>query len=82
MQFLVNYIQNGVRYYKCSLCGKTTNNKSNIQRHMVLVHTKPTNDVCKYCQRVFKHRYYLDEHIRTRACLSNMLFDAPSSSTQ
>ena len=63
--------------FKCTLCGKYTTQKANAQRHMVLVHTKPTNDVCKYCSKVFKHKYYLDKHIRLRECLSNMLFDAP-----
>ena len=65
--------------FKCTLCGKISKSKWNMQRHMVLVHTKPTNDVCQYCSRVFKHKYYLDEHIRTRECLSKMLFTAPSS---
>ena len=85
MQFLVSVRAEGGAAggnslnYKCTLCGKISKSKWNMQRHMVLLHTKPTNDVCQYCSKVFKHKYYLDEHIRTRECLSKMLFTAPSS---
>jgi len=68
--------------YKCTLCGKITAQKHNGRRHMILKHTKPTNDVCKYCSKVFKHKYYLDEHIRSRECLSQLLFDAPPNQSQ
>ena len=87
MQFLVEFRRVGVEVgdfnkpsFKCTLCGNISPSKWNMQRHMVLVHTKPTNDVCQYCTKVFKHKYYLDEHIRSRECLSKMLFTAPSSS--
>ena len=76
MSYLV-YTESG---YKCTLCGKITAQKHNGRRHMILKHTKPTNDVCKYCSKVFKHKYYLDEHIRSRECLSQLLFDAPPQS--
>jgi len=80
MQFLVEiHCESAKPNYKCTLCGKISKSKWNMQRHMVLLHTKPTNDVCQYCSKVFKHKYYLDEHIRTRECLSKMLFTAPSS---
>ena len=65
---------------KCLLCGKCGTRRNNMRQHMRLNHTKPTNEVCKYCQKVFKHKYYLDRHIRSQECLSKMYFDAPSSS--
>ena len=77
MNYLHQGIFNGERGVKCTLCGKFTKSLYNGRRHMILKHTKPTNDVCKYCSKVFKHKYYLDEHIRSRECLSTMLFDAP-----
>ena len=82
MQFLVELRgADNKPSFKCTLCGKISRSKWNMQRHMTLIHTKPTNDVCQYCSRIFKHKYYLDEHIRTRECLSKMLFDAPSGSS-
>jgi len=53
---------------KCTLCGKFSRHKGTMRRHVTLVHTKPTNDVCKYCKKVFKRTYYLDKHIRAREC--------------
>ena len=81
MQFLVDgFDVNGAAVVKCQLCGKYSKQKVNMRRHMILIHTKPTNDMCKYCQKVFKHKYYLDRHIRSKECLSKMLFNAPSTS--
>ncbi len=75
MQFLTS-VYGG---FKCTLCGKVSQQKCNMQRHMILCHTTPTNEVCQYCSKVFKHKYYLDEHIRSRKCLSRMLFKAPQA---
>ena len=83
MQFLVDaYGLQGESGKKCTLCGKFSIHNANMRRHMILKHTKPTNNVCSYCKRNFKQKLYLDRHIRSRECLSDMLFDAPSSYTQ
>ena len=85
MQFLVSVRAEGgaaggnALNYKCTLCGKISKSKWSMQRHMILIHTKPTNDVCKFCSKVFKHKYYLNEHIRARECLSQMYFKAPNT---
>ena len=63
--------------FKCTLCNNLSRFKWSMERHMVLKHTEPTNDVCQYCSKVFKHKYYLDLHIRARECLSKMMFRAP-----
>ena len=76
MQFLVQMNHGG---FKCTLCGKVANYRGNMKRHMVLKHTKPTNDVCKYCGKMFRLKFYLNRHIRNRECLSGMLFDAPNA---
>ena len=55
---------------KCLLCGKCGNRRNNMRQHMRLNHAKPTNDICNYCHKVFKHKYYLHRHIRSRECLS------------
>ena len=80
MQFLVAVPGSGV--HKCTLCGKISKSKWSMQRHMILIHTQPTNDVCKYCQKVFKHKYYLDLHIRSKECLANKYFKDPFSSNK
>ena len=79
MQFLVkDFTDTGEVFMKCTLCGKFSRERSNMRRHMILMHTKPTRNVCKYCQKQFKHKYYLQEHLRSRVCLAKMLFDAPT----
>lgn len=69
---VLNYLQqivvNAEKSFKCLLCGKLNRTKWNAKRHMILLHTRPTNDVCPHCSKVFKHKYYLDEHIRSREC--------------
>ena len=83
MQFLVDVIDkpSGAAVVKCELCGKFSKQRVNMRRHMILIHTKPTNDICKFCQKVFKHKYYLDRHLRRKECLSNMMFDAQAPSS-
>ena len=73
MQFLVGTNLG----FKCTLCGMCSKSKWSLQRHMILKHTKPTNDVCKYCKKVFKHKYYLKMHVNSRECLRDVLFDEP-----
>ncbi len=79
MQFISSVYDHDSRKngYKCQLCGKTSLYQSNIQRHMIVKHTAPTNEVCQYCSKVFKYKCYLYEHIRSRKCLSKMVFKAP-----
>ena len=69
LEYLVDEVDpsNG-KVTKCTLCGKFSRHKGTMRRHVTLVHTKPTNDVCKYCKKVFKRTYYLDKHIRAREC--------------
>ena len=76
MQFLVRFSKG----FKCTLCGKVAEYRANMRRHMILIHTTPTNDSCKYCGKVFKHTYYLEQHIRNRECLKGMLFDPHAAS--
>ena len=81
MQYILDTIDSeGQPEHKCTLCGKVCKKRSNMKRHMILSHTVPTNDCCKYCGKVFKHKYYLDSHIRSRECLSTMLFDPNNAS--
>jgi len=79
LQFIAKiYSPEGQPNFKCTLCGKITFQHGNMRRHMILVHTTATEEFpCKYCKRVFKRKIYLDDHIRTRKCLKNMMFSGP-----
>ena len=69
MQFLVEaYGSNGETGLKCTLCGKFGRFKHNLKRHMILKHTKPTVNICKYCNRNFDKKFYLQRHIRNNEC--------------
>jgi len=70
--------EHGEEVFKCTLCGKISKDNSNMRRHMILKHSQPSYTPCKYCNKVFKHAYNLNDHYRRKACLKNMWYDAPS----
>ena len=43
-------------HFKCNLCGKCASNKSNMRKHMLVMHTKPTNRPCPYCPKMFRNK--------------------------
>lgn len=49
--------------YKCNLCGKEYNNKSNCHRHL-RSHTQEKSHQCPVCEKHFTHRYELKMHSR------------------
>lgn len=51
-------------HFKCNLCGKCASNKSNMRKHMLVMHTKPTNRPCPYCPKMFRNKYYLRYHVK------------------
>lgn len=55
--------------YRCSLCGKFAVNKSNMRKHMLVMHVRPTHQPCPYCTKVFRNKYYLNYHVK--ACSHN-----------
>ena len=79
MQFMTTtFNESGIAIgYNCTLCGKSMTKKYNMKQHMILVHTTPTREVCKYCKRVFSRKLYLNRHIQNRECLRNVMFDSP-----
>jgi len=69
-QFLEDFRdEQGNRVVKCLLCGKSGNLKHNMRRHMRNSHSKPNhNNICQYCQKLFKNSYSLNRHIAYRRC--------------
>ena len=61
--------------FQCTLCNKTSGYKGNLQRHMVIKHTKSSSYSCQYCQKVFANKFYLSNHISTKTCMRNIMFD-------
>lgn len=63
-----HFLSVGSGLYECGVCGQTTSDKSNMKRHLIIKHAAPTNDQCQSCQRVFRNRYYLLDHLRSKLC--------------
>ena len=68
----------GEEIFNCMLCGKISKDNSNLRRHMIVMHSRPTNHPCNYCNEVFKNSYALRRHQRETCPMRNMPFDAPS----
>ena len=78
MEFLVSGLsRDGQRYFRCLICSKSSLHSSNMKKHM-FSHSKPTHDPCPYCKKTFKNLVSLDQHIRQRPGLKNLIFESPS----
>lgn len=52
------------RQYKCGMCDREFKNKSNMRKHLQLVHLKLELFVCEICARTFKYSRSYVEHKR------------------
>ena len=58
-----------IKHFKCTLCNKQANDRSNMRRHMIVQHAKPINKPCPFkCGKIFKHKFTLAKHITTKQC--------------
>ena len=69
------YNENGKKMYQCKLCNMVTSFSQSINRHMVIKHTKPSIHTCPYCHRSFNNKFYLTNHIASKICMRNVMFD-------
>ena len=65
----------GQKVYQCLLCNMCTKHGNSIQRHMVIKHTKPSSHQCHVCHTSFPNKFYLTNHIATKSCMRNVMFD-------
>ena len=56
---------NGMKKFECNVCTKTFNHLSNINRHIVLIHTGERPFKCKFCNKRFTRKSGLKDHVRT-----------------
>ena len=66
--------ENGQRNFRCTICSKTSSSKYNVNRHIILIHTKPTKETCEICGKVFRNRFYKENHMRAKTCLKKAVF--------
>jgi len=54
--------ENGATFYKCSLCGKTTQRKDALKTHVENIHF-PGSYACQYCDQVFTSKVTRNVHV-------------------
>jgi len=58
-----------IKLFKCLLCNKIANDRSNMRRHMIVTHAKPINKPCPFkCGKIFKHKFTLSNHVTKKQC--------------
>ena len=50
--------------YECCLCGRFCHDLNKVKMHIDMVHTKPTNEICPFCKKIYKNKHTLRAHIR------------------
>ena len=67
--------ENGMKIFKCGLCGKVFKDSSNIRRHMITLHMEASHNPCPNCPAVFSDKYKLWSHLKyykDGACKKNI----------
>ena len=63
------------KMHRCDLCKKVGKDRSNMRRHMILVHAEHSQLPCPYeCGVVFKNKIYLASHVNSKVCLRDRKF--------
>lgn len=80
MDFLIpiefkNEIGRIQKMFRCDLCKKVNKDKSNMKKHMIIVHAEPSQLPCPYhCGKIFKNKIYLNLHVNSKSCIRDKKF--------
>lgn len=80
MDFLIpiefkNEIGRIQKMFRCDLCKKVNKDKSNMKKHMIIVHAEPSQLPCPYhCGKIFKNKIYLNLHVNSKNCIRDKKF--------
>ena len=67
--------ETGAKMFQCILCNMTTSHSNSMRRHMVIKHTRPSTHKCQYCAREFSNKFYLINHLSSKICMKDIMFD-------
>lgn len=52
------------RKFKCQMCNKSFDHKSNLRRHIVSIHDKVKKFKCKLCAQMYRYKWNLKYHVK------------------
>ena len=62
--YIEKYAEGGTKALYCKLCGKVSNDRSNLRKHVENIHFPDSFlHFCKYCQESFKTKNMLYMHV-------------------
>ena len=56
------------RKFRCKICSRESDDKSNIVRHVTRMHTPAVASCCRHCGGTFKNRESLYNHVMSGSC--------------
>ena len=62
--YIVSHPEAGPKAFKCIICGKISDHKTNLRKHVENIHFPGTFTYqCKYCSEIFTTRNFLNMHV-------------------
>jgi len=62
--YIASHPEAGPKAFKCIICGKTSDHKTNLRKHVENIHFPGTFTYpCKYCSEIFTTRNFLNMHV-------------------
>ncbi len=54
--------------FECMICGHATKERSNLRKHIANVHGTHEEHICHVCNKVYKNKTSLKDHLRRTSC--------------